>query len=311
MKKHILIITAIMLLPVYSCSAQTEDCIIAKWEKGYGADYTMEGTTLEVSEAGDTTVTSTGTYDFSVMVLDADKSGYKLRLEYPTSLYTSNMEIDLSDIGKTIPIDFETDEFGIFERVTNTDFLINLSERLIDAMVKLPQFSDMDESDLRSMLNSIMSPERMVQSFSQDINVLLWPYGVAAEEGETLSFESSVNVGSTEIPTTSYVLLEPFKEGDMFKVIKMVTEYDKNSMGPFLTQFFGQMMSGVEDKGKYNQEEFENFMKNAQMSIIDSSVCVLDPETTFPFMASYERHVEMTTDGKTSSKIQRRELMIH
>ena len=78
-----------------------------------------------------------------------------------------------------------------------------------------------------------------------------------------------------------------------------------------LAQFFGQMMSGVEDKGKYNQEEFENFMKNAQMSIIDSSVCVLDPETTFPFMASYERHVEMTTDGKTSSKIQRRELMIH
>ena len=289
-----------------SCSAQPTDCITAKWQEGQKHNFRMEGTTQEVSAAGDTTTTNSGSYDFSVSVLMASKKGYRMMLEYPTSLYTSNMDIDLSDIGDTIPIEFEADEFGIFERVVNTDFSVSLSERMIDAAIKLPQLSSMSESDLRAMLNSYMSPERMVQSFSQDINLLLWAYGVGVQEGVVLKNESSVQMGDTEIPTTTSILYSPEEKEDGLFVVNMVTDYDSDALAPFMSQFVGQMMGNVQDKGKYDQGEFEDFMSKAKMQIADYYLAAINIDTTWPLVTRYIREVTMESEGKKEQKIQQR-----
>lgn len=266
----------------------------------------MEGTTQDISAAGDTTTTASGTYDFDVSVIKASKNGYKMRLEYPTSLYTSNMDIDLSDIGDVIPIEFETDEFGIFERVTNTDFLVKLSDRLIEAAIKLPQLASMNEGDVRAMLKSYMSPERMVQSFSQDINVLFWVYGVAVKKGEKYTYESDVEMGGMSIPTKTSVLLEPDGEDDNLYIVDMVTDYDSKSLTPFISQFLGQMMENVQEKGKYNQGEFDEYMSKAKMSIADYYQSAVDIDTTWPLMSGYIREVVIEAHDGRQEKIQKR-----
>ena len=295
-----------LLLSFASCAGQNDDCMTAKWHEGEEHSFRMEGTTYEVSEVGDTTFSARGSYDFRVSVVKATKKGYQMRLDYPTSIYTSNMEIDLSDIGEFIPIEFETDEFGIFEDVTNTDFLIKLSDRMIDAAIKLPQLSSMNERDLRAMLNSYMSPERMVQSFSQDINLLLWAYGVGVQEGVVLKNESSVEMGGKEIPTTISILYSPEEKENGLFVVNMVTDYDSDAMAPFISQFIGQLMSNVQDKGKYDQKEFEDFMSKAQMQITDYYLAAINVDTTWPMVTRYIREVTIESEGKTQQKIQQR-----
>lgn len=304
-RKSILAIVC-FLLSFASCTGQNDECMTAKWREGEKHSFRMEGKTYDVSEAGDTTVAARGSYDFNVSVVKATKKGYQMRLDYPTSLYTSNMEIDLSDIGEFIPIEFETDEFGIFEDVTNADFLVKLSDRMIDAAIKLPQLSSMSESDLRAMLNSYMSPERMVQSFSQDINLLLWAYGVAVQEGVVLKNESSVDMGDLEIPTTMSIMYSPEEKENGLFVVNMVTDYDSDALAPFMSQFVGQLMGNVQDKGKYNQGEFEDFMSKSQMKIADYYLAAIDIETTWPVVTRYIREVTIESEGKKQQKIQQR-----
>ena len=307
-RKFVCILSAILLqVTVSFCSAQNDDFISAKWKEGQMREFRMEGTAFDVSEKGDTTYTSRGSYDFSVEVLKASDSGYEMRLNYPTSIYTSNMDINLSDIGDSIPIEFKTDEFGIFDRVTNTSFLAKLSERLIEAAIKLPQLSSMDESDLRAMLKSYMSPERMVQSFSQDIDVLFWVFGVAVKKGEKLTYESEADMGNgMSIPTTTSILLEPDEEDKSLYIVDMVTDYDSKSLGPVLAQFLRQMMENVKDKGKYDQKEFEGFMSKSQMNLADYYQSAVDVNTTWPLMSGYIREISIETPDGVQQKIQKR-----
>lgn len=307
MTRHYISFFLLVLFQVTSssCAAQTEECITSNWNEGEKYSFRLEGMTQEVNSAKDTTIITSGTYDFDVCVLKADKNGYKMRLDYPTSLYASNMDIDLSDIGDMIPIEYETDEFGIFERVTNTNFLINLSNRIIDAAIKLPQLSSMDEGEVRAVLKSYMSPERMIQSFTQDINVLFWMYGIAVKNGEQVTYESEVDMGGVSIPTTTSVSFETNNVNNLYRV-DMVMDYDSKSLFPFISQSIGQLVENVQDRGEYNQIEFEEYISSAKMSIVDYYHSEISIATTWPLMSSYIRKIVIEAKDGRQEKIQKR-----
>lgn len=69
-----------------SVSAQNERSITARWKVGDKQEYVMEGTTYEITENGDTTLTSRVMYDFCVSVLENNQDEYVLKVDYPTSI---------------------------------------------------------------------------------------------------------------------------------------------------------------------------------------------------------------------------------
>ena len=146
----------------------------------------------------------------------------------------------------------------------------------------------------------------MVQSFSQDINLLLWAYGVGVQEGVVLKNESSVEMGGKEIPTTISIVYSPEEKENGLFVVNMVTDYDSDAMAPFISQFIGQLMSNVQDKGKYDQKEFEDFMSKAQMQITDYYLAAINVDTTWPMVTRYIREVTIESEGTTQQKIQQR-----
>lgn len=311
MKRVIICISSILLF-LLSCSTAPGVYITAKWHDGQDLNYVMKGTIIDINEAGDSTVTNGGSYYFNVKVLSSNDDGYKLRLEYPTVMYTETLHLELNDIGETIPIEFETDVDGVVTGVSNTEELIEISNKITDAMVKMPELSSMTEDELRKLFDSVMSPEVIIQSYSQDIEILLWAYGVPAIVGKEYTFESTSQIGEYEVPASCHVFLDSFKENDTHRVITMVTDFDKESILQYLSKFSTQIANAKGDIDAQEElKEFIDYVKESEMEIYSVNYCAFDTETTWPVMVTKKMSSTITDGEKKSTRIQLREYHLY
>ncbi len=256
--KYLYSVLTIIFISI-SVSAQNERSITAKWKVGDKQEYVMEGTTYKITENGDTTLTSHGMYDFYVSILENNQDGYVLKVDYPTSIYTKQLGLKLKGIGDVISIKVATGKDGSLIGVNNPDYVITLCRQIIEEAMKLPQMKaqGLEEKDMRAILESVMSPERMIESFSKDIQILLWPFGIELEPGYEYSQDSQVVVGESIIPVECTYYLAPQTKGQTYSEIYMETEYDSDSLAPFIYSFMSDIMDNIENKGKYDKDEFK------------------------------------------------------
>lgn len=90
---------------------------------------------------------------------------------------------------------------------------------------------------MRAVIESVMSPERMIESFSKDIQILLWPFGIELEPGYEYSQNSQITVGESIIPIECTYYLAPHAKGQTYSEIYMETKYDSDSLAPFIYSF--------------------------------------------------------------------------
>ena len=287
-------------------SAQNERSITARWKVGDKQEYVMEGTSYKIAENGDTTLTSHGIYDFCVSVLENNQDGYMLKVDYPTSIYTKQLGLKLKGVGDVISINIATDKDGSLIGVNNLDYVITLCKQIIEEAMKLPQMKAKghSEKDIRAAVESVMSPERMVESFSKDIQLLLWPFGFELEPGYEYSQASQVVVGESIIPIECTYYLAPQEKGQTYTEIYMEIEYDSDSLSPFIYSFLCDIMDKIKIKEKY--DELKSEFANYKMEVMDSYATGIDDASMIPFASTHTRSTTINFDGKVQGKIQTR-----
>lgn len=310
--KYLYIVLAITFFISISVSAQNERSITAEWKIGDKQEYVMEGTTYQITENGDTTLTSHGMYDFCVSVLENNKDGYVLKVDYPSSIYTKQLGLKLKGIGDVISIKVATGKDGSLIGVNNPDYVITLCRQIIEEAMKLPQMKaqGLEEKDMRAILESVMSPERMIESFSKDIQILLWPFGIELEPGYEYSQDSQVVVEESIIPVEYTYYLAPQVTGQTYSEIYMETEYDSDSLAPFIYSFLSDIMDNIENKGKYDKDEFKSESTKYKIEVMDNYAAGIDDGSTIPFVSTHTRSATINFDGKVQGKIQTRTISL-
>lgn len=310
--KYLYLVLAITFFISISVSAQNERSISARWEVGDKQEYVMEGTTYNITENGDTTLTSHGMYDFCVSVLENNQDGYVLKVDYPSSIYTKQLGLKLKGIGDVISINIATGKNGSFIGVNNPDYIITLCKQIIDEIMKLPQMKKegLGEKDMRAVIESVMFPERMIESFSKDIQILLWPFGIELEPGYEYSQNSQITVGESIIPIECTYYLAPHAKGQTYSEIYMETKYDSDSLAPFIYSFLSDIMDNIENKGKFNKEEFESKSAKYKIEVMDSYAAGIDDGSTIPFVSTHARSATVNFDGGVQGKIQTRTISL-
>lgn len=309
--KYLYSVLTIIFISI-SVSAQNERSITAKWKVGDKQEYVMEGTTYKITENGDTTLTSHGMYDFYVSILENNQDGYVLKVDYPTSIYTKQLGLKLKGIGDVISIKVATGKDGSLIGVNNPDYVITLCRQIIEEEMKLPQMKaqGLEEKDMRAILESVMSPERMIESFSKDIQILLWPFGIELEPGYEYSQDSQVVVGESIIPVECTYYLAPQTKGQTYSEIYMETEYDSDSLAPFIYSFMSDIMDNIENKGKYDKDEFKSESTKYKIEVMDNYAAGIDDGSTIPFVSTHTRSATINFDGKVQGKIQIRTISL-
>lgn len=309
--KYLYSVLAIIFISI-SVSAQNERSITAKWKVGDKQEYVMEGTTYKITENGDTTLTSHGMYDFYVSILENNQDGYVLKVDYPTSIYSKQLGLKLKGIGDVISIKVATGKDGSLIGVNNPDYVITLCRQIIEEAMKLPQMKaqGLEEKDMRAILESVMSPERMIESFSKDIQILLWPFGIELEPGYEYSQDSQVVVGESIIPVEYTYYLAPQVTGQTYSEIYMETEYDSDSLAPFIYSFLSDIMDNIENKGKYDKDEFKSESTKYKIEVMDNYAAGIDDGSTIPFVSTHTRSATINFDGKVQGKIQTRTISL-
>ena len=309
--KYLYSVLTIIFISI-SVSAQNERSITAKWKVGDKQEYVMEGTTYKITENGDTTLTSHGMYDFYVSILENNQDGYVLKVDYPTSIYTKQLGLKLKGIGDVISIKVATGKDGSLIGVNNPDYVITLCRQIIEEAMKLPQMKaeGLDEKDMRAVVESVMSPERMIESFSKDIQILLWPFGIELEPGYEYSQDSQVVVGESIIPVECTYYLAPQTKGQTYSEVYMETEYDSDSLAPFIYSFMSDIMDNIENKGKYDKDEFKSESTKYKIEVMDNYAAGIDDGSTIPFVSTHTRSATINFDGKVQGKIQTRTISL-
>ncbi len=304
--KRFYFLKMLIVLGIQVSLAQNERAIVARWEVGDKQEYVMESTIYEITENGDTTLTSHGMYDFCVSVLENNQDGYVLKVDYPTSIYTKQLGLKLKGVGDVISINVVTGKDGSLIGVNNADYMITVCRQIIEELMKLPQMKakGLEEKDMRAFVESVMSPERMIESFSKDIQLLLWPFGIELEPGYEYSQNSQVTVGESIIPVECTYYLAPQAKGQTYSEIYMETEYDSNSLAPFVYSFLSDIMDNIENKGKYDKDEFKSESTNYKIEVMDNYAAGIDDGSTIPFVSTHTRSSTINLNGKVQGKIQ-------
>ena len=295
-----------------SVSAQNERSITAGWKIGDKQEYVMEGTTYQITENGDTTLTSHGMYDFCVSVLENNKDGYVLKVDYPSSIYTKQLGLKLKGIGDVISINIATGKDGSFISVNNPNYIITLCKQILEEVMNLPQMKEkgLGERDMKAVVESVMSPEKMIESFSKDIQILLWPFGIELEPGYEYSQNSQITVGESIIPIECTYYLAPQVTGQTYSEIYMETKYDSDSLAPFIYSFLSDIMDNIENKGKFDKDEFKSESTKYKIEVMDSYAAGIDDGSTIPFVSTHTRSATVNFEGKVQGKIQTRTISL-
>lgn len=182
----------------------------------------------------------------------------------------------------------------------------------MEEAIKLPEMKNQGLSDdeLRAVLEPLMSPERLSESFSKDIQVLLWPFGLELEPGYEYQQSSQTAIGESLIPIENTYYMAPQEEGQDYTEIFLDSQFDSDALKPFLTSFMADLMSKVEDKGQYDEEEFKSGMANCEMVIVDSFGAAIDDSTTRPFVSTYTRTAVVLEGEKVQGRIQTRTIRL-
>ncbi|MBO4761763.1 MAG: hypothetical protein J5520_08425 [Bacteroidales bacterium] len=273
------------LLPSVSSHAQMlSDSLaqlVAYWEVGDKYSYNSTITKYKIAD-NDTTVVERETSISTYEVVAADDKMYRLRYTYSTESYNNPVYTLVNDAIKRLsdlsPIEFETDEYGSFQRMlpVEWDKLTDavLEELINDAVEKNDTLKERKEM-FSNMLRSIIQPSTLQMAYQSSIEETLKYHGSKYKIGEEYSYQYEthnfyVPEGNTITMNCVFWVDEDATNED-YLTIRSYQEADREDFMETVKTLSRNMISST--GADISEEEMETELKKAFDSM-DASITI-------------------------------------
>lgn len=234
--------------------------LITYLSKGDTLKYTVVKTVTDSSTTKEPSKSEV-TFDFTITVRDSTDSSYifsysrKLESLMP-ELMNLPIKLQKSLTALTdLQVDYETDEYGCFKAVLNTEQLTHKFEQQKSTVLELINQSDLQKDYIDKMeevINSIEA-ESLISSYTQDILALHYALGSSFMISDTTAFDEDINIPIFDIPMSfsGIIYCDEYDSENSF--ISFIEE--KKINGDFRKQMLGLLQSLSSDQVTAETEE--------------------------------------------------------
>ena len=279
MKRSILLLSSLFACVISASAQMMPDStvqVIAYWEVGDKYHFQVEDTKYKISGT-DTTDIQRSAHLLTLEVVDQTDSTYRVRMstdDYQHSDYSRAAMTDdvLAQFGNA-PVDFETDEYGTFQRVLIDDSDWEGLFAVVDAIVeKVADSQDLDadgRAALGKMMRALFTKDLILGQITQEITPLLDYHGLHLTPGEETEYEQeipSVFGDDNVIRMNGRFWADKDLTDDYSVVIYDVSESNRDDMVGYVSTFVGNLLkSAGMDSADETRETMASTMADSEI----------------------------------------------
>ncbi len=297
-----IILALALSINLYS-QAVTDSTIamIAFWSLGDEATYEFTEVEDKLSK-GEKTLKTT-TYDVIMTIVDSTSNSYSVKWEYKN--YKPDYELepiekDFMEICGDIPIQYTTDEFGVFKTIENWEEIKNIADQAFTKFIS--EKKDLPDSisvAMKNMMTAMFQSEQQMNYWAKDLKFFHYLYGanlsrVNAFEGVKLYTNPFIK---KTMPGTQKVEVITVDEENWIAQIKAESGIDGDKAKELMINFMMQNMEsmGIKDESEIKKEDIPNY------SVKEEIDCIYDIETGYILKGSYSKLTTLNDDYKLTT----------
>ena len=322
MKRFLIFLTAIIWAGSAYAQMMPDSTIqvCAYWNVGDKYHFQIEESKYKIDNQTDTSDVELSAEILTLEVIDATDSTYRVRVtsdDFQHSDYNrmAIQEEILQQFG-SMPYEFETDEFGTFKRLIIKDedldnFYLAL-DVMVDRIAEERGLADEGKPALKAMMKALLTRERLVAAYMEEITPLLWFHGLRLSQDAKVDYQTEVpsffGDGSTITMNGQFWVDEELTD-EYSAVLHNVTKADPDDMRKYVKAFVGTAANalGAEDDV---EEAADEIFKDASIELIDDAYEEIHLDTGWPINYDYVRTIRVKMQDQEQEQVQTRTVTI-
>lgn len=322
MKRFLIFLTAIIWAGSAYAQMMPDSTIqvCAYWNVGDKYHFQIEESKYKIDNQTDTSDVELSAEILTLEVIDATDSTYRVRVtsdDFQHSDY-NRMAIheEIMQQFGSMPYEFETDEFGTFKRLIIKDedldnFYLAL-DVMVDRIAEERGLADEGKPALKAMMKALLTRERLVAAYMEEITPLLWFHGLRLSQDAKVDYQTEVpsffGDGSTITMNGQFWVDEELTD-EYSAVLHNVTNADPNDMRKYMKSFMGTAADAL-GVGDDIGEAADDIFKDASIELIDDAYEEIHLDTGWPINYDYMRTIRVKMQGQEQEQVQTRTVTI-
>lgn len=279
--------------------------VIAYWEVGDKYSFQVEESKYTIQNGTDTSSVERSAHILTLEVVDATDHSYRLRAktdDYMNGDYRRDaMTEEIIQQFGNLPFEFETNEYGVFERILISDRDIENIYPVLDAVTeKAAELRGLDGDALLTMkqlMRAMFTKEKIEAMFQEEVSPLLSMHGLRLTPGEAIEYESEVPslIENGDAIATKGVFWADEELTDAYSVVlydEMVA--DEKELQKYVSSYLEYLADAVGDNtGGDAREALTAVMNDTEASLNESTVEEVHLDTGWPLHFLYSRIFRM------------------
>ena len=322
MKRFLIFLTAIIWAGSAYAQMMPDSTIqvCAYWNVGDKYHFQIEESKYKIDNQTDTSDVELSAEILTLEVIDATDSTYRVRVtsdDFQHSDY-NRMAIheEIMQQFGSMPYEFETDEFGTFKRLIIKDedldnFYLAL-DVMVDRIAEERGLADEGKPALKAMMKALLTRERLVAAYMEEITPLLWFHGLRLSQDAKVDYQTEVpsffGDGSTITMNGQFWVDEELTD-EYSAVLHNVTNADPNDMRKYMKSFMGTAADAL-GVGDDIEEAADDIFKDASIELIDDAYEEIHLDTGWPINYDYMRTIRVKMQDQELEQVLTRTVTI-